>query len=280
MRGLYRAGWAAGAGLPEPAVRALLTAASRAAVRRDGQHVRQLRRNLEAATGAPVDDVLLRAAVASHLRNVYETLALPGWSRPHIAELVTTNDLTALRTARQTRGAVLALPHSGNWDLAGAWACLHDLPVSTVAEQLADPDFRAFTHFREGLGMEVWSHRDRTVMAALADAVRRGRVVCLLADRDLSGTGLPVRWGPHAVTMPAGPALLARRTGALLFPVVSTFTNRGMHLEVGEAIEPQPRPEGLQAMTQQVADVFAQAVAARPQDWHMLQPFFPAEEPA
>jgi lauroyl/myristoyl acyltransferase len=27
-------------------------------------------------------------------------------------------------------------------------------------------------------------------------------------------------------------------------------------------------------MTQQVADFFAATIAARPEDWHMMQPFF------
>jgi len=255
-------------------VRGATAAGARFAVRQDDRHVQHLRRNLEGATGSPPSDALMRAAVASHLRNVYETLALPGWSRDQVLTRVSTTGEPGLRAAVAARGAVVALPHSGNWDLAGAWACAARLPVSTVAEQLADPDFRAFTRFREGLGMEVWSHRDPDVLAHLVDAVRRGRVVCLLADRDLSGSGVAVRWGPRTVTMPAGPALLARRTGAALIPVVSTFRRDGMHLDIGAAIEPVPGPGGVRAMTQEVATVFAGRIAAAPQDWHMLQPFF------
>lgn len=278
MRALYRAGWVAGSRLPRAAVQAGISAAARVAVRHDGPHVRNLRRNLEGATGSAPDEALVRAAVSSHLRNVYETLALPGWSPEEVLAQVTTTGERALREAARTRGAVVALPHSGNWDLAGAWACAAGLPVSTVAEQLADPDFLAFTRFREGLGMEVWSHRDPRVLPYLVDAVRRGRVVCLLADRDLSGAGVEVRWGARTVTMPVGPALVARRTGAALVPTVSSFTRRGMHLDIGAPIEPVPGPGGLQAMTQQVATVFAERIAARPQDWHMLQPFFPMGE--
>lgn len=275
MRGLYRVGWAAGAAVPPAVVRTGLVAGARWAVRQDGPHVRQLRQNLTGLLGAPPSPALLRAAVSSHLRNVYETLALPGWTESEIGARVTTSDLGPLREAVGTRGAVLALPHSGNWDLAGAWACLHDLPVSTVAEQLADPDFAAFTHFRERLGMEVWSHRDPAVLGHLVGAVRRRRVVCLLADRDLSGAGLLVRWGAQTVRMPAGPALVARRTGAVLVPVISTFTADGMHLDIGDPIEPVHGTGGLTAMTQSVATVFARQLATRPEDWHLLQPFFP-----
>jgi KDO2-lipid IV(A) lauroyltransferase len=275
LRGLYRGGWRVAAAVPRPLVQAAIGISSRGASAAGGPHVENLRRNLTVVIGGPAPDGLVRAAVASHLRNVYETLALPRWSPAEVVARVTTSGEARVRTVAADRGAVLALPHSGNWDLAGAWASATGLRVSTVAEQLAGPEFAAFLRFREGLGMEVWSHRDPAVMTHLVGAVRRGRTVCLLADRDLAGRGLAVRWGPATVTLPAGPAMLARRTGAVLVPVVSTFTARGMHLDFGEPIEPVPGADGLAIMTQQVASAFSARIAERPQDWHMLQPFFP-----
>ena len=276
LRGIYRAGWVAGAYLPEPLVHAGLGVASRAALRQNGWHVQNLRHNLTVATGTPASDDLVRAGLASHFRNVYESLALPGWSPEQVVRRVTTSGEPGLRDAHASRGAVVALPHSGNWDLAGAWACRTGLPVTSIAEELPEREFQAFLSFRRGLGMEILSHRDRGALPALIRAVRNGRVVCLLADRDLSANGVPVSWAGVEVTMPAGPALVARRTGAALLPAVSTFTPKGMHLSIGTAIDPVPGGDGLRAMTQQVADYFAARIAERPQDWHMLQPFFPA----
>jgi len=100
-------------------------------------------------------------------------------------------------------------------------------------------------------------------------------LVCLVADRDLSGTGVPVRWGDHPVTMPGGPALVARRSGAALIPAVCAFTTTGMRITFGAVVEPRPGREGLQAMTQEVATFFARQIGLHPEDWHMLQPFFP-----
>ena len=58
----------------------------------------------------------------------------------------------------------MVLPHSGNWDLAGAWACLSGFPVTTVVEVL-DPDAYAdFLAFRRGLGMEPIGHTEPDVM--------------------------------------------------------------------------------------------------------------------
>jgi KDO2-lipid IV(A) lauroyltransferase len=150
------------------------------------------------------------------------------------------------------------------------------MPVTTVAEQLPDADFRAFTAFREGLGMEVLSHQDPAVMSGLIEALRSRRLVCLVADRDLARSGVPVLWGSHSVTMPGGPALAARRSGAALIPAVCAFTVTGMTITFGESVEHRPGRDGLRAMTQDVATFFAGQIARQPEDWHMMQPFFPS----
>jgi lauroyl/myristoyl acyltransferase len=83
-----------------------------------------------------------------------------------------------------------------------------------------------------------------------------------------------VRWRDHQITMPAGPALVARRSGAALVPAVSQYTPGGMKIIFGEPIQQRPGRDGLVAMTQEVADFFAERIAERPQDWHVMQPFF------
>ena len=215
-----------------------------------------LSRNLAITTGRPVDTRLLRAAVASHLRNVYEMLALPGWSPEQVLRRIETVNEAGQRAAYADTGCVVVLPHSGNWDLAGAYAELTDMPVTTVAEALPGPDFAAFVAFRERLGMQVLSHRDPAVIGELLAAVRAGRLVCLLGDRDLAGSGVPVTWAGQSVTMPAGPAVVARRSGAALIPIVCQFTRRGMRIVYGDPIPHQPGRDGLVAMVQAVADFF------------------------
>jgi lauroyl/myristoyl acyltransferase len=278
VRALYSAGWRFAARIPQPVVHRLIAAGSALGLRRGGRHVETLRHNLSRATGRPADDQLVRAALASYLRNFYEVLALPAWSRAQVLERVTTTREEVLRTAFAGRGAVVALPHSANWDLAGAWACQTQMPVTTVAEQLGEPEFAAFLSFREGLGMQVLSHADRGTLPALVRAVRLGRLVCLVADRDLLGSGVPVTWGGERVTMPGGPALVARRSGAALIPAVCSFTPAGMRITFGDVVPERPGRDGLQAMTQDVATFFADQIARQPEDWHMMQPFFPAAD--
>jgi KDO2-lipid IV(A) lauroyltransferase len=280
LRSVYRFGWRSAARLPQPVVSGVITLASAAATRRNGLHVQTLRRNLTAALGSPADGTLLRAALASYLRNFYEVLALPAWSRAEVVERVTTVGEETLRAAFAGRGAVVALPHSGNWDLAGAWACYTGMPVTTVAEQLGEAEYAAFVSFREGLGMRVLSHQDPATLPTLIRAVADHRLVCLVADRDLPGSGVPVTWRDQQVTMPGGPALVARRSGAALVPAVCAFTPRGMRITFGEVVAERPGRAGLQAMTQDVATFFADQIARQPEDWHMMQPFFPPGPPS
>ncbi len=274
VRAIYRFGWRVAARLPTRLVAVIISVVSWVAWQRSDTHIRNLRRNLTYATGSPVNDDLLRAAIKSYFRSFYEVLALPAWSATEIRRRISVVNEHVLRDAYAGSGAVVALPHSGNWDLAGAWACVTGMPVTTVVEQLPPDEFAAFLAFRERLGMQVLSHRDPEVLTTLMGAIRRRRVVCLVADRDLARTGVPVSWRGQHITMPAGPALVARRTGAALLPAVCQFTDDGMAILIGDPIQPQPGRDGLIAMMQQVADFFADTIAKHPQDWHMMQPFF------
>jgi len=280
VRGVYRAGWGAAGRLPSRLLRAPIGVGARIAARTHGRHLSNLRHNLTAAAGRPVDDELVRAALRGYLRTWTEVLALPRWRPDEIVGRVQVPEAARLRRRRAESGAIVVLPHSGNWDLAGAWACLSGFPVTTVVEVLQGRAYADFLSFRTSLGMEPIGHTDPDVMRRLADALDRGRTICLIGDRDLGGTGITVHWGGHPVRMPAGPALLARRTGAALIPGVCQFVDaQRMMIDLGPEVRHERGPEGLRTMTQQVADHFAATIRRRPQDWPMLQPFFGPPEP-
>ncbi len=236
-------------------------------------HLETYRDNLRRLLGTEPSEALLRAGMASWARTYVEVLALPSWSSDEVLDRVATVGERHLRAA-WPKGAVVALPHLGNWDLAGAWACQSGFPVTTVAENLGEQEFAAYSEVRGRLGMEVLRHDDPAALGELMAAVRRGRLVCLLSDRDLPGRGLGVRFAGQPVTMPAGPALVARRTGATLLGAAGRYTPKGMILELSPPIPSRPGREGLVAMMQDVADFFTAQVRQAPADWHMLQPFF------
>jgi phosphatidylinositol dimannoside acyltransferase len=277
----YGLGWTLTKRVPEPVAQAAFAQVGDQVWRRDAPGVRRLRANLQRAcpeADAAQLDKLTRTAMRSYTRYWCEAFRLPVWSRQQVLERVVVRDEQILRDAHaRGNGVVTALPHLANWDLAGAWACLTGAPLTTVAERL-EPErlFRRFVEYRERLGMEVLplTGGGSSPIRTLLDRAREGRLICLVADRDLSAGGLEVELLGARARLPAGPAMIARTTGAVLVPVTMAYRGTKLHITMHQPVEPVPGRDGLRSMTQQVADVFSRGIRASPQDWHMLQKVF------
>lgn len=266
---------------PRPVWHAGVGAASWWFSLRPNKAIRRWQYNASVVLGRCPSRAETRAAFVSWGRNLFESLTLHRYSgfERRVLVRVSPEDRARIDQAFR-RGAVVALPHMGSWDLAGAWACAEGMPVSSVAEQLPDKEFRLFVRIREDLGFKIYGHRDPEAVAKLVADVRQGRLVCLVADRDMSRHGVPVDWptpdGAVRVTLPPGPARIAQRTGAVVLPIASHYLDGGaMRLAVGDAISVEPGREGIAQATQQLADFFSAQVASNVTDWHMLQRFFP-----
>ena len=275
----YVAGWRVVRALPDGLARRLFDAGADVAARRGGGP-EQLRRNLARVLGtAPADvpDEMIRASVRSYARYWREAFRLPSMDLAAQASSIDASvtgkeHLEAALAAG--RGAVLALPHSGNWDMAGVWLTQTHGQFTTVAERLRPESlYREFVAYRESLGFEIFplSGGERPPFPQLRDRLEAGGVVCLLGERDLARHGVPVTFFGEPTRMPAGPARLAIDTGAALLPVHCWFTETGW----GFSVEPPVDVSGgVESATQSLADRFAANIAAHPQDWHMLQPLW------
>lgn len=282
----YTAGWRALRAVPRPAAAWAFDRAAELAGRRGGS-AGQLRANLARVTGGrltePELDALVRAGMRSYARYWLETFRLPSMDVEQTLARVRTEGWQHVQDAVDAgRGVVLALPHSGNWDVAGLWLVRHGYRFSTVVERLRPASlFDQFVAYRESLGMRVLplTGGDRPPMQVLAERLRAGEVVCLVADRDLSRHGVEVRFFGEPTRMPAGPALLAATTGAALLPVHLHYTDGGWGHWIGPPIElgAGRLREKVQAGTQALADAFAGRIAEYPADWHMLQPLWLAD---
>ncbi|AXG76899.1 phosphatidylinositol mannoside acyltransferase [Streptomyces paludis] len=278
---LYGIGWSAVKTLPEPLANALGRTVADTAWKRHGPSVRRLEANLARVVpdaGPERLAALSKAGMRSYTRYWMESFRLPAWSKERVRDGVEIKDIGLLFDGLTTgRGVILALPHMANWDLAGAWLTrAHDVPFTTVAERLKPEKlYDRFVAYRESLGMEVVPHTGGTAFGTLARRLRAGGLVCLVADRDLSESGVEVDFFGDRARMPAGPALLAQRTGALLLPTVLWFDDtpvlRGQVFPAVEVPGTGTRAEKTSVMTQAVADVFATGIAEHPEDWHMLQ---------
>lgn len=267
--------------VPDAAWRPLARWASAFAVWKGYRPVRQWRMNAEVVMGRPPTDPEARAAVFSWFRNLIGSVQLGKHSPAQLVARVQIDPVDAdlLKQAHAGPGAVVALPHMGDWDLCGAWATALGLPVSSVAERLADEEFEYFMGVRAKAGLRIYSHKDRTSLLHLENDLRQHRVVALVADRDLSRAGIPVQWqtatGPRQVTMPRGPAFLAQTTGASLLVAISDYQGDRMRLRFFGPIQVDPGEEGIVTTTQRLADIFSAEVMANPIDWHLMQRFFP-----
>ncbi|MEV8190750.1 phosphatidylinositol mannoside acyltransferase [Rhodococcus pyridinivorans] len=275
----YAGGWRLVRALPDGVARRLFDAGADHAARRGGGP-QQLRRNLARVLGVQpheVPDDLIRRSVRSYARYWREAFRLPSMDLDATAKSIDSSiegreHIEAALAAG--RGAILALPHSGNWDLAGVWCVRYFGGLTTVAERLRPESlYRRFVDYREGLGFEIFpsSGGETPPFGELAARLRDNRIVCLLGERDLARKGVPVTFFGEPTRMPAGPAKLAIDTGAALLPVHCWFTEDGWGFRVDPELDVSV---GIDAATQALADRFAANIAAHPEDWHMLQPLW------
>ncbi|CAL9371015.1 MULTISPECIES: phosphatidylinositol mannoside acyltransferase [unclassified Streptomyces] len=278
---LYGLGWATVKKLPEPVAAGLGRRIADTAWKRRGQGVLRLEANLARVVPDASPQRLAelsRAGMRSYMRYWMESFRLPSWSAERVGRSVDIKDLHHLTDGLASgKGVVLALPHLANWDLAGVWATrVLGVPFTTVAERLKPESlYDRFVAYRESLGMEVLPHTGGAAFGALARRLRAGGLVCLVADRDLSASGVEVDFFGERARMPAGPALLAQQTGALLLPVTLWYEDGAtmggrVHAPV-EVPASGTRAEKTSSMTQALADAFAGGIAEHPEDWHMLQ---------
>ncbi|MGA5426820.1 phosphatidylinositol mannoside acyltransferase [Streptomyces koyangensis] len=278
---LYGLGWSTVKKLPEPVAVRLGQTIADTVWKRRGKGVLRLEANLARVVpdaGPERLAELSRAGMRSYLRYWMESFRLPAWSETRIKDGFEPEGLHHLTDGLAAgKGVILALPHLGNWDLAGAWVTRNlGVPFTTVAERLKPETlYDRFVAYREGLGMEVLPHTGGSAFGTLARRLRAGGLVCLVADRDLSASGVEVKFFGDTARMPAGPAILAQQTGALLLPVTLWFdatpVMKGRVHPPVEVPGTGTRAEKTSLMTQALADAFAEGIADHPEDWHMLQ---------
>ena len=228
---------------------------------------------------------LVDQAIASYARYWAESLRIPGMTGEELTAGITYDGYEHIAAGRAAgRGTILVLPHLGGWEWAGAQLAATGHPVSVVVEHLEPPDlYDWFVSFRERLGMHVIPVGPAAATqcaAALAD----NHLLCLLSDRLIAGSGVDVDFFGEKTALPAGPATLALRTGAVLLAAAVYFEPRtDAHLGVILPPFDTGRRDGLRAdvqrVTQDMARAFETLVHRAPTQWHLLQPNWPSDEP-
>jgi lauroyl/myristoyl acyltransferase len=273
----YILAWRVLRALPEDFAYSLFNRGARWLIKRNGKSVQRLRKNLMNVkpeySKAQMEN-LVATGMSSYMRYWCDTFRFPNWDKDRINSTVTvTRENLLLDGIKSGRGVIVSLPHAGNWDHAGAYFCLKGIHLVTVAERLKPERlFLEFLRYRQAMGMEVLALDSRSIVT-LAQRLREGHLVALVADRDLSKSGIDVQFFGKPSRMPAGPAVLALKTGAVFLTAFVNYTESGIHITFDEISLPQDgsQEEKISHLVQQSADNFERGIAQHPEDWHMLQ---------
>lgn len=227
-------------------------------------------------------DAAVRATFEHYGHYWAESFRLPRTSAAELDARFTGEGFHHIRAAIDAgTGVVLAMPHLGAWEWGGFWTtAVQKIPVSTVVEAVEPPELAAwFTKLRTDLGYEIIPLGPDAGAAATA-ALASNRVLTLLCDRDVAGSGIEVDFFGERTTLPAGPATIALRTGAAL--IASTVYFDGNHHQgiANPPIDTSRRGKfrhDVARVTQALASELEALIRADPEQWHLLQPNWPSD---
>lgn len=245
----------------------------------DGRRREMAARNMKRVLGQDADSTKASLAVMkSYGRYLAEALWARGHRIPDMLANTTTDGLDMVIDAHERgRGMIYALPHMGNWEAAAPVAVNEDIEVVAVAEDLDNKRITEwFTDLRAGFGIEIVLATGRVeVMRKLETAIAENKAVALLSDRDLKGRGIEVELFGEKTTLPPGPATLAVKTGAPLFPVATYFRGDGHHIVIRPPLSipsADSRSDQIRLMTEDLAKELEKLILEAPEQWHMVQP--------
>ena len=256
--------------LPEPAMRSTGEVLGRLLSYVAGDRRRMSVRHLRRVVGEGADvERLSRDAFASYGRYWAETFWVRPRRIPQMAAHTHVEGADIVLAHRDRGGLILALPHLGNWEAAGIEAANLGLDLVAAAELLPNPLISEwFIEQRAMFGIEVVLVR-AGASAELLQRLESGKTVALPSDRDLKGRGIRVMFFGEETTLPAGPFVLARRSGAPVLPVATYFKEgQGHHF----VVRPPLTPGSVEDMAQELAGHFEDFIRADPAQWHLLQP--------
>ena len=274
--------------LPERAVRWLGESGGELAARRRAGRFPLLKSHMARVLGPDATDDELDSAVHGMYRSYGRYWADTLWFRPRrrsflVSLVERVNFDPVYRSMERGTGRIFALPHVGNWEVAGLIADEIGTPVVAVAEHLPNERITEwFIDVRNHFGIEIILTSDPRRTRKLLTILKRGGAVALVADRDVTGRGVEVEFFGERTTMPAGAVALADATGADLIPVGAYFQRgRGYRIVVHDAVvlpEADSRDERVRLGVQEFAGVLEDIIREEPSQWHLFQPNWPSDE--
>jgi KDO2-lipid IV(A) lauroyltransferase len=286
----YRAGAIAARSLPHaslPAVSKLLAVVgARAMAGRRKVVERNLRRIHGPGRSTQEIDREVTQVFDSYSRYWLESFRLPGTHQAIVEDGFRVEGYEHIDEALDKGGGViLALPHLGGWEWAAFWLAISKgRQVTAVAEPVDPPELAEwFVGLRREIGINVVPLGPSAATECMR-ALKENHILCLLCDRDLSGTGVEVEFFGERTTIPGGPATIALRSGAPLLPTAVYFED-DKHLGLVRPPLAVERTQGrlredVARITQDLATELEALIRRAPDQWHLMQPNWPSDREA
>jgi KDO2-lipid IV(A) lauroyltransferase len=241
-------------------------------------------RNFGYVLGLPPDhprvrDLALRA-YRYYGRYLVELMRLPSLTHDEIARQVPALDLDRVREiwdgSPDGQAVILTGAHMGHNEVVAASIAHHGMPISAVGDDSSFPElFDLLSRQRASWGVTIIPWRN---LRDIYGVLRRREILGLVIDWGYRADGIPVRLFGAWTALPAGPALMAARSGARILPVAIHRRPDGiLHVEWSEPIDvASGDPAELQRVTQRIADALEANVALAPEQWYSFKPMWPA----
>lgn len=203
--------------------------------------------------------------------NVIEILRMPRLTPERISAIADVEAIPRFKELKGGNGAVLAVPHMGNWDMGGVASEIMGIPVFFMARRQKNPLVDAYLNRMRGVtGVETIPTDSRSLRTILRN-LKNGKVFAILPDVRARTGGVPIRFFNGTAYLPPGMASFARHAGVPVIPATLSRSGWTRHRwRVHDPIVPDPAMEKDQderRILQLVMDIFDRAVREQPEQY-------------
>lgn len=235
---------------------------------------RQVRENLARVTGHPPRrelERIVRAAYRSYARYWLDAFRLHTLEADEVLARSTGENLEALdELIASGDGAIMATAHLGSWDVGAFFTTQRNWGMTVVAEVLEPRRlFERFVWLRRKAGIEIIPLvRGGDMVGQLERVVHDGGLATLLADRDLARKGPVVDFFGEPCRLPAGTAVLARRTRRPVAIAAFVTEGDGWRAVIQEVVDISQLE--VEEGTQVIAHQLERLIGRYPEQWHVF----------
>lgn len=163
------------------------------------------------------------------------------------------------------KGVILVSAHYGCWELIPACVSLRGHPTTVLVQKPSTDAFdRLFRAFRAYAGVRTVDNDSVIGLRPILKALQQGETVGLVIDQHGESEKLFGTFFGHRVSLPEGPAFLARRLGTPIVPVLVRWQGHDHVMEFFAPLAAEAEPA---ALMQRIYSWLEEQIRAHPQNW-------------